>query len=144
MRKLTLISSIFLAVAFVSSCKKDKGSTVNQLQPLSGNWKNSSWGGVPGNEIVLRINETTANGVIQSIGSQTFNFSVGETILSNITPSSGVSVFNCNAIFKYGSGNQNVASTTAVITLQNNNQQISIEYAPANGIAPPTYVYVKQ
>ena len=145
MRQLRLVLVSLLLTAGMISCKKDKEPTPNPLASLQGNWLTSDWGGATGNNLVINISQTSASAVIQSIGSQTFNYSVGETILSNITAASGSStVFKCNAIFKYGTGNQTVANTTAQITLQSNNQQISILYAPVNGIQPPVYVYNKQ
>ena len=144
MRILIILFSVFSLSLAVQSCKKDSASSANPLVNLNGTWKNTVWGGVPNNNIIINISQTSGSGVIQSLGTQTFNYTVGETILSNIVAGSGSSSFNCNAIFKYGTNNQTVANTTAVISLSSNNQEISITYAPVNGIQPPTYVYSRQ
>jgi hypothetical protein len=131
------------AIALIS-CGKDDTAPANPLAALNGNWANNSWGGTSGNQIVIAINQNAATGSIVSLGSQTYNFSVGEVIFSNITRNSAnSSLFNCNAIFKYGPGNTQTANTTATITLQNN-QQILVQYTAAAGIQPPDYTYTKQ
>lgn len=143
-RTSSLLLLLTCILALSPSCKKDSETPANPLATLNGTWKNTTWGGVAGNNMIINISQSSATAVVQSIGTQTFNYAVGETILSNITPATGSSVFNGTGIFKYGTGNQTVASTTAVITLQNNNQEISVSYAPVNGIQPPTYVYSRQ
>jgi hypothetical protein len=139
----------FMVVATVmlsaTACKKSSTTdTANPLAAVNANWKNINWGGVANNDIVIKIDQTAATGVIQSIGTQTFNYTVGETIFSNITATANASVFNCAAIFKYGAGNMSTANTTATITLQGSGTQILIHYTAAAGIQPPDYVYTKQ
>ena len=135
--------AFLLIGSITSSCKKESGNTSNPLDPINGSWRNTVWGGVANNDIIINISKSSRTAVIQSLGSQTFNFSVGETILSNITATSNAQVFTSDAIFKYGPNNQNTANTTATITLINNNQQIDVVYEPANGITPAEYVYTK-
>jgi hypothetical protein len=136
---------IAIALVTATACKKSSNTNpANPLAAVNANWKNTNWGGVANNDIVIKIDQTSATGVIQSIGAQTFNYVVGETIFSSIAATANASVFNCNAIFKYGAGNQTTANTTATITLQGNGSQILIHYTAAAGIQPPDYVYTKQ
>jgi hypothetical protein len=138
---------ITASIVFFSftACKKrsSPAPAANPLSTINASWQNTVWGGVSNNPIVIKIDQNTKNGIVQSIGSQTFNFAAGETILSSITATATTTLFNCNAIFKYGGGNQTVANTTATITVQSNGQQILIHYAPAAEIQPPDYVYTK-
>jgi hypothetical protein len=143
MKKYMFCITVSIALVFASSCSKECPVEVNPLSTLNGNWKNTLWGGVGNNEIVVKIDQTTKTGVIQSIGAKTFNFAPNETIFSNITATGDKTIFNCNAIFKYGNNNQSIANTTATITLQNSNAQILVRYAVAQGIQPPDYVYTK-
>lgn len=145
MKKTLLLSLLTGSILIFTACKKSSTTPTpaNPLAAINASWINTAWGGAPNNPIVITIDQNTAAGVIKSIGSQTYNFSVGETILSNIAASANTAVFNCNAIFKYGNGNQTVANTTATITLVNS-AQILIHYQPAAGIQPPDYNYTKQ
>jgi hypothetical protein len=133
-----------MTVTSLFGCSKDDTSPANPLAPLNGNWINNNWGGTAGNQIVININQNAASGSIVSIGSQSYNFSVGEVIFSNISKNStNPSRFDCNAIFKYGPSNTQIANTTATITLQNS-QEILISYTAFAGIQPPDYMYTKQ
>lgn len=145
MKKITLAACI-MAIALVTSCSKssDDSTPPNPLAAVNGNWKNTVWGGVSNNDIIINISQSSRTGVIQSLGAQTFNYTAGETILSNITATSNANVFTSNGIFKYGAGNTNVANTTVTLTLLNNGQQLEAVYAPANGVTPATYVYTRQ
>jgi hypothetical protein len=144
MKKYICFIVIAIALLSATACKKDSTTGTSPLSAVNGNWKNTVWGGVANNDIVIKIDETAKTGVILSIGAQTFNFAVNETILSNITATGNASVFSCSAIFKYGAGNLSTANTTATITLQNSGGQILIHYTAAAGIQPPDYTYTKQ
>lgn len=145
MKKYFYCIAVAIVLLSATACKKSStASPANSLAAVNANWKNTNWGGAANNDIVIKIDQAAANGVIQSIGAQTFNFAVNETILSNITATGNASVFNSAAIFKYGSNNQSTANTTATITLQNSGAQILIHYTAAQGIQPPDYIYTKQ
>ncbi len=131
-----MLAFVLLGTIFTSSCKKNDTNESNPLDPIEGKWKNTVWGGAANNDIIININKSSRTAVIQNLGTQTFNYTVGETILSNITATSNAQVFTSDAIFKYGTNNQTTANTTATITLINNNTQFDVVYAPANGITP--------
>ncbi len=142
MKKILFIISI---LAIITSCKKNNANTsTNPLSALHGNWKFNTWCGVPDNPIFVNISESSQNGIVDSIGMGSCNYSKGEIIFSNITATTNSGVFSCNAIFKYGSGNTNIAQTTATLTLQNSNQIMWVHYQPASGIQPPDFYYTKQ
>jgi hypothetical protein len=143
MKKYLFSIGLAIALMFTNGCSKECPVEANPLASLNGNWKNTLWGGVANNEIVIKIDQTSKTGVIQSIGAKTFNFAPNETIFSNITATGDKTVFTCGAIFKYGNGNQSIANTTATISLQNSNAQILVRYAAAQGIQPPDYIYTK-
>lgn len=138
------ILAFLLIGTMITSCKKDSDNTSNPLDSLDGLWKNTVWGGASNNNIIINISKSSRTAVIQSLGSQTFNYTVGETILSNIAATSVAKVFTSDAIFKYGPNNENIANTTATITLINNDQQIDIVYEPVNGITTAEYIYTRE
>ncbi len=145
MKKCIYCIAVSIALLSATACKKSSTSNpANPLAAVNANWKNTNWGGAANNDIVIKIDQTAATGVIQFLGAQTFNFAVGETIFSNIAATTNASVFNSNAIFKYGAGNMSTANTTATITLQGSGTQILIHYTAAAGIQPPDYLYTKQ
>ena len=144
MKKIITFSKLLFIIFLLNACKKNDTTSANPLAPINGNWVFSTWCGTANNPLVLAIDQTTANGTVKSIAAVTCNYTTNEIILSAITATSNALVFNCNAIFKYGSTNQNTATTTATITLQSNNTQILIHYAAAAGIQPPDFIYTKQ
>jgi hypothetical protein len=144
--KLLFYLAATTTILFFASCKKSE-TTINPANPLSavnGNWYVNTWGGVPNNIYVFKIDQNLKTGVIQSLGSQPFGYTVGETILSNMTATANANVFTSNAIFKYGVNNGSTANTTATLTLQNNNTQLLVQLAAAQGVQPNDWTYLRQ
>lgn len=117
-------------------------SGTSSLTSLSGTWSTPAWGGVGGNPLAVRIDQSTQTGTIQSIGTQTFGYAVGDVVWNGIATTATNNVFSCNAIFRYGTNNQSVATTTGTITLQGS--QILVRLNAAAGVQPPEYTYSRQ
>lgn len=145
MKKLFYLAASTILL-FFAACKKNETTTppANPLAAINGNWYVNTWGGVPNNIYVFKIDQNLKTGVIQSLGSQPFGYSVGETILSNITATAIPTIFTGNAVFKYGVNNTSTANTTATLTLLNNNTQLLVQLAAAQGVQPNDWTYLKQ
>lgn len=133
----TILAAI-LIIAFIS-CKK---SNTAQPATLTGTWSASNWGGISGNICTFTVNSSDTTGIITQLGSQPFNFSVGDRIYYNIT-ASGTGAYNATGKYTYGNGNINVGAAAATLTLQNNNKLLFVQYSqdPATGITPPSYYF---
>ncbi len=132
------------AIMLIASCKKSdtQSGTADALASLNGSWYTSAWGGVNNNSLTFVISSSAATGVITQIGSQTFNFAVGDMLLQNITAGSN-GTYNCIGKYTYGTNNQSTSTRAAVLTLQNNNTQLTVDY-PALNASFPEIVYVYQ
>ncbi len=146
MKRLIPITVLTAVLVVFVSCSKKSGSTTpaNPLASLNGNWYVNTWGGVAGNLFVFRINQETKTGAVQTVGSNPFGYAVGETLFSNITSTADPAVFTCTAIFKYGAGNTQTATTTGKLTLLAGNTQLLVQLAPAMGVTPADWTYLKQ
>jgi hypothetical protein len=135
---------MFLSITMFCACSKSNDSNNNNngsLAKLTGIWATPAWGGTTGDTLKLQISGTTAGtGKIISIASTTWNFSVGETILSNIVAGSSSVLFTGSGIYKHEAGNSVTSNSEIVITLSNNFTQMQVVYT-ATGIS---YYYVKQ
>lgn len=136
----TILAAI-LIMAFIS-CKK---SDTAKPATLSGTWSTNNWGGITGNICTWTVGTNASAGIVSKLGSQTFNFSIGDQIYSNIT-AAGTGTYNAMGKYTYGAGNTNVGHAQATMTLQNNNTQLYVHYAQdaATGITPPDYSYTRQ
>lgn len=136
----TILAAI-LVTAFIS-CKK---SATPQPATLTGTWSNNIWYNVSGNICTFSVAPNATTGIITQLGSQPFNFSVGDQLFSNIT-AAGTGAYHAMGKYTYGAGNAQVGSTVATLTLQNNNKQLYVQYSPddSTGITPPNYIYKRQ
>lgn len=148
MKTKTLFKSILatiLILAFIS-CKKS--NTTTQAGTLSGTWTTNVWGGVSGNVCTWTVSANATTGTITQLGSQTFNFSVGDQLYSGIT-SSGTGTYNATGKYTYGVNNSQSSTRPCTLTLSNNNTTLTAYYpsitSGANaGFGPITYVFQKQ
>ncbi len=148
MKTKTLFKSIFatiLLMAFIS-CKKSDNAT--QTSSLNGTWTTTTWGGVNGNVCTWTVNSNATTGTITQLGSQTFNFSVGDQLYSGIT-SSGTGTYNATGKYTYGVNNAQSGSRPCTLTLSNNNTTLTANYPPITsgtnaGFGEITYVFQKQ
>lgn len=153
MRIITCVLLVTCCLIQFSGCKKSNDSvnnnnnvTTGPIAKLLGNWATPAWGGTVGDTLKLSIAGSTAgNGKILSIATTSWNYSVGEVILSNIVPAvvSGVTSttsYTGTGVYKYDVGNSVSSNSTVTITLSNNFTQMQVAYA-ATGLS---YYYVKQ
>ena len=146
MKTTSFFKTIFLALLLVSvfSCTKDNSTKVtNNLTVISGSWTVSAWGGINGNPLTFSIDATAATGTVTQVGSQPFGFAIGDQLLTNIVYSSSGS-YNATGKYTYGPNNATSGTRAAIITLQNSNTQLTIDYPALNSSFPEiTYVYQK-
>jgi len=146
MKTKTFFKTILVAIlvmAFISCSKK---SDTAQPATLTGTWSASNWGGVSGNICTFTVSSSDTTAIITQLGSQPFNFSVGDHIYYNIT-ASGTGAYNATGKYTYGNGNINVGAFTATLTLQNNNKLLLVQYSPNPAIVdftPPSYYFKRQ
>jgi hypothetical protein len=147
MKKFFYFIAFAIALLSFSACKKSSTTpapAANPLAPLNASWYVTTWGGVANNNFVYKIDQTLKSGVVQTVGSQPFGYSAGETILSNITAGTNSNVYTCDAIFHYGNNNSSTAITTGTLTLLVNGTQLLVHLAAAQGIQPNDWTYLKQ
>lgn len=133
----------FLFISSLLSCKK--AEVTHAPANLVGNWSTNIWYGVSGDICTFSVSSNANTGVITQLGSQPFNFSVGDILFSNIT---NVAPGSYTALGKYTFGTNNlvVGSTAASLTLQSNNTQLLVQYSedPVTHYTPRTYIFVRQ
>ena len=137
----TILAAI-LIMAIISCSKK---SNTAQPATLTGTWSANNWGGVSGNICTFSVSSGSTTGIITQLGVQTFNFSVGDHLYSNITASVN-GTYSATGKYTYGNGNSNVGAATATMTLQNNNTLLLVEYSrdPSTNITPPSYYFKRK
>lgn len=126
------------------SCKKSgsSGAGGNSLSALSGNWHTTAWGGVNNNILTFSINAGTATGTVTGVGTQPKGFAVGDQLLTAIVYNSP-GRYNATGKFTYGPQNDSSGTRAAILTLQNNNTQLTIDYVAINSNFPEI-IYVFQ
>lgn len=139
--------AIIALAALVCSCKKSKSDQQqqgNNLGALNATWVNSSWGGVSGDVIKFTISTDATSGTITQLGTPAYGYSVNEVIFTGITPA-GSGTYNCMGEYRYGTNYTTVGTRNAVMTLQNSNSQLTVDYPAINASFPEIiYVYQKQ
>ena len=140
MKKYILIPALLI---MVFSCKKS--DTVKQSGTLAGTWETTNWGGANGDIMAFAINSGLTAGNITQLGAQTFGFTVGDVLYTNIT-STGTGTYSTTGTYRYGPNGQSVGHASATLTLQNNNTVLYAHYAqdPGTGFTPPDYSYQRQ
>lgn len=141
---LTLLSAVLLGITIFSCSKsKDVKPTPNPLAALVATWSVSVWGGVQNNPLTFSISSNATTAVITQVGSQPFNFAVGDQLYSSIA-ASGTNSWTCMGKYTYGVNNATVAQRPAVMSLQNGGTELEVDYPANNGFAALTYFYQKQ
>ncbi len=133
------------SILMITSCKKSNSGSGNTdaLAKLNATWVNTAYGGVNNNTIKVSINSTTSTGTVTEIGAQNFGIVVGDLFFTGITAGTG-GAFNGTGLYTYSPGNQK-ATRAVVLTLQNNNTQLTADYPALNASFPEIiYVYQKQ
>jgi len=142
--KSLLLLFIATSVTF-SSCKKS-GTTPKtnngNLDALSGPWEITAWGGVQGNILNFTVDATAATGTITQVGTQPFGYAVGDKLFTSIIYNSP-GRYNATGKFTYGTNNASSKTRAVILTLQNNNTQVTIDY-PAIDADFPEIIYIFQ
>ncbi len=133
-----------LITATIFSCKKNNtgNKATNNLGALNGTWVNTSFGGINGNVIKFVVNPDDTTGVITQLGSSAFGFTTGETLFSGITPT-GSGTYSSMGTYTFGTNNATTSTRSDVMTLQNNDTQLTVDY-PALNVSFPEIIYVYQ
>jgi len=135
MKTTTKILSFLFLISCIgfTACKKDSTTAIsaNSLSPLSGSWTISAWGGVENNLFNFSIDATTGIGTITEVGAQSFGFTAGDKFLTSIIYNSP-DRFNASGEYTYGTNNETSGTRAAILTLQNNNTQLTIDYPAIN------------
>ncbi len=140
-----LLFCILIAVTVFSSCSKSgnaKPQNTTNLSALNGIWSVPAWGGVANNTLAFVIQADSTTGVVSQIGSNPFGFAVGDKIFTNIAVS-GTGTYSCTGKYTYGTNSTNSSTRSAVMTLQNNNTQLTVDY-PAINSSFPEIIYIYQ
>ncbi len=132
---------MLLALTMFSACsKKNTPAPAPGISVLATNWVTDQWGGVNDNVLLFTIDKTTAKGTVDAISGNSFGFSAGTVIFSNIKPN-GDGTFSCSGTYNpIGSGG--LLTRPATMSLQNGNTQLTVYYPALNSSYPAiTYVY---
>ena len=135
----------FLLIAIVATfgCKKAASTKpTNNLSLLNGSWNVSAWGGVAGNYIDFTISESTGIGTVTFLDSQPFGFVVGDKLFTDIVYTSA-GKYSATGKYTYGTDNTSSGTRAVILTLQNNNTQLTADY-PAINSDFPELIYVFQ
>jgi len=103
----------------------------------------SAWGGVNNNYLSFSVDPTAATGTVTKVGSQPFNFAIGDKLLTNIIYNAP-GRFNATGKFTYGANNSSTKTRAAIITLQNNNTQMTIDYVAIDADFPEIFYVFQQ
>jgi len=133
--------------SLIASCKKDSATApvkkASSLSPLSGSWYISEWGGVQNNGFSFSIDTTTMIGTVTQVSSQPFGYTIGDQFLISIVYNAP-GRFNATGEYTYGTNNTTKSTRAAILTLQNNNTQLTIDYPAINAdFQEITYVFQK-
>ncbi len=147
MKTKTFFKSILPAILLMAFISCKKSDTAKQASTLDGTWSTNMWGGVSGNVCTWMVSSNATTGVITQLGSQPFNFSVGDQLYSNIT-SSGTGTYNATGKYTYGVNNAQSATRPCTLTL-NNSTTLTADYPPITsgvntGFGEIIYVFQKQ
>ncbi len=141
-----IMLAVFCMLLFCGCKKSNSGNQGGNLSTLSGNWQTTVWGGANDTARVVISASGTGTLTYLNTGAAATNFSVNDVIFSTIT-STGNGTYSCTGAYRYTvSGNSMLGSTSATITLQNNNQVMYVHYAAdaSTGITPPDYYWNRQ
>ena len=139
------ILAALLIMAFIS-CKKSDAA--KQSGTLSGTWTTTNWGGVNGDVCTWTVSSDATTGTIKQLGSQTFNFSVGDQLFSDIKASS-TGTYSATGKYTYGVNNAQSSTRPCTLTLSNNNNTLVADYPPITsgvnaGFVEIIYIFQKQ
>jgi hypothetical protein len=147
MKTKTLFKSILAAILILAFISCKKSDTTKQTGTLSGTWTTTSWGGVNGNVCTWTTSTDISTGTITQLGSQTFNFAVGDQLYSNIPASGGA--YNATGKYTYGTNNSQSGTRPCTLTLSNNNNTLTANYPPITsgvntGFGTIIYIFQRQ
>ena len=144
--KLTLLLCIAVTGFSLTSCSKSsatKPATTASLSLIQGSWYTSGWGGVNGNYFGFNLATGTTTALVNYIGNQPFNFAIGDQMFTNLALQSDGSYTGMGK-YTYGTNNASTSTRAVVITLQNNNTQMTADYPAINASFPEIiYIFVK-
>jgi hypothetical protein len=134
---------VLLVLVTLSSCSKKATPTPAAsagISLLAGNWETTQWGGISGDILIFTVDKTTAQGTVDGISGQTFGFSTGTIIFSDIKANTD-GTFSCSGAYTQLVTGA-MATRSATMSLQNNNTQLTVNYPAINSSYPAiTYVY---
>lgn len=147
MKTKTFFKSFLAAILLMAFISCKKSDTTKQASSLNGTWSTTNWGGVSANVCTWMVSSNATTGVITQLGSQPFNFSVGDQLYSNIT-ASGTGTYNATGKYTYGVNNAQSATRPCTLTL-NNSTTLTADYPPITsgvnaGFGEIIYVFQKQ
>jgi hypothetical protein len=148
MRKTCRTFAMLVLVATLGHCKKSDSSTPGNLTSINGTWQTTVWGGSSDTANVT-ISSSTATGLMSFISTDAAtvtNFSVGDSIFSNIKATGGTT-FSMRGMYRYKDNNSvwQVGHANGTLTLENSTTLLAHYSTDAStGITPPDYYWSKQ
>ncbi len=148
MKTKTLFKSILAAILIMAFISCKKSDTTKPAGTVSGTWTTTIWGGINGNVCTWNAGANATTGTITKLGSQTFNFSVGDQLYSSIT-ASGTGIYNATGKYTYGANNAQSGTRPCTLTLSNNNNTLTADYPPITsgvntGFGEIIYIFQRQ
>jgi hypothetical protein len=140
-----LLLLLFVAGLGFASCSKDNTTSpakkASALSPLNGSWYISGYGGNANTNLTFSIDTVAATGTVTQITGQAYGLAIGDKFFTNIIYNAP-GRYNATAEYTYGTNNTTKGTRAAILTLQNNNTQLSVEYPALNADFPDiTYIF---